>query len=291
MSSLKSQVNRNGLDRSRRIACELQSLVRVYTLPSFLLGFRVKHGPEGRRFIIKRVTYTIAAFYRFVCLAEPAVLREELHSQFGGSDLCGTTLIAAEGVNGTMAGSAATVDRFLHTLAERTGLDLAEVKFSSSEESPFKRLKFKVKAEILTFRDVAVDPTKPGKYVEPREWNALISDPDVLLLDTRNTYETEAGTFEGAVTPELDKFSDFVTYVRENLDATKHRKVAMFCTGGIRCEKASAFMLQEGFEEVYHLKGGILKYLEQTPKDDSRWRGGCYVFDSRTPVDHETFER
>jgi UPF0176 protein len=236
------------------------------------------------------VTYTIAAFYRFVPISEPAVLRDDLLSSFGDSDLLGTTLIAGEGVNGTMAGSAATVDRFLQTLGERVGLDLSEVKFSSSEELPFKRLKFKLKPEIITFRDVAIDPTKPGMYVEPQEWNALISDPDVLLLDTRNTYETEIGTFEGAVTPELEKFSDFVTYVRENLDAAKHRKVAMFCTGGIRCEKASAFMLQEGFEEVYHLKGGILKYLEQTPEHESRWQGGCYVFDRRTSVDHETFE-
>lgn len=236
------------------------------------------------------VTYTIAAFYRFVRLSEPTVLREELLSSFGDSDLLGTTLIAGEGINGTVAGSAATVDRLLQLLADRVGLDRAEVKFSSSEESPFKRLKFKTKAEIITFRDVAVDPTRPGTYVEPQQWNELISDPDVLVLDTRNTYESETGTFEGAVTPELDKFSDFVTYVRENLDAAKHRKVAMFCTGGIRCEKASAFMLQEGFEEVYHLKGGILKYLEQTPKHDSRWQGGCYVFDRRTAVDHETFE-
>jgi UPF0176 protein len=242
------------------------------------------------QFIIKKVTYTIAAFYRFVHISEPFLLREELLSSFGDSDLLGTTLIAAEGINGTMAGSPATVDSFLQTLAERVGLDRTEVKFSSSEAPPFKRLKFKAKAEIITFRDVAIDPTKPGKYVEPQDWNALISDPDVLLLDTRNTYETEVGTFERAVTPELEKFSDFVTYVRENLDAANHRKVAMFCTGGIRCEKASAFMLQEGFEEVYHLKGGILKYLELTPEQESKWRGGCYVFDRRTSVDRETFE-
>jgi UPF0176 protein len=238
----------------------------------------------------KEVTYTIATFYRFVRISEPAVLKEQLFADFGDSDLLGTTLIAEEGVNGTMAASAATIDRFLQTLAERVGLDLAEVKFSSSEEPPFKRLKFKTKSEIITFRDAGIDPTKPGTYVEPQEWNNLIADPEVLVLDTRNTYESEAGTFEGAVTPELDKFSDFVTYVRENLDSTKHRKVAMFCTGGIRCEKASAFMLQEGFAEVFHLKGGILKYLEQTPKSDSKWRGGCYVFDNRTAVDHETFE-
>lgn len=236
------------------------------------------------------MTHTIAAFYQFVRIADPESLRGQLRANFGNSDLLGTTLIAPEGVNGTMAGSAATVDRFLQFLTERVGLDLAEVKFSFSEEPPFKRLKFKAKAEIITFRGVAIDPTKPGQYVEPEEWNSLISDPEVLLLDTRNTYETEAGTFEGAVTPAIETFSDFATYVRENLDAVKHRKVAMFCTGGIRCEKASAFMLQEGFQEVFHLKGGILKYLEETPRDESKWRGGCYVFDRRTSVDHDTFE-
>ncbi|WP_260703259.1 oxygen-dependent tRNA uridine(34) hydroxylase TrhO [Edaphobacter flagellatus] len=239
---------------------------------------------------MEEVTYTIAAFYRFVRLADPSALREELRTSFADTDLLGTTLIAPEGVNGTMSGSAATIQRFLHLLAERTGLDLAEVKYSASDEPPFKRLKFKVKAEIITFRNVAIDPTKPGQYVEPEKWNALIADPEVLVLDTRNTYESEAGTFEGAITPPLEKFSDFVAYVRENLDATQHRKVAMFCTGGIRCEKASAFMLQEGFPEVYHLKGGILKYLEETPQQESKWQGGCYVFDEREPVDHQTFE-
>lgn len=236
------------------------------------------------------MTYTIAAFYRFVSVSDPKALRQEMLSLFRESDLLGTMLIAEEGVNGTMAASEATIDRLLATLSERVGLDRSEVKFSSSEEPPFRRLKFKVKNEIITFRNVSIDPTKTGQYVEPEDWNALISDPETLVLDTRNTYETEIGTFEGAVTPELDKFSDFVTYVRENLDASKHRKVAMFCTGGIRCEKASAFMLQEGFEEVFHLKGGILKYLEQTPKQESKWRGGCYIFDERVSVDHETFE-
>lgn len=236
------------------------------------------------------MTYTIAAFYRFLAISEPSVLRDEMLSIFRETDLLGTMLIAPEGVNGTMAASAATIERLLATLSERVGLDRSEVKFSSSEEPPFRRLKFKVKREIITFRNVSIDPTKPGQYVEPEAWNRLISEPETLVLDTRNTYESEIGTFDGAVTPPLDRFSDFVTYVRENLDATKHRKVAMFCTGGIRCEKASAFMLQEGFEEVYHLKGGILKYLEETPKQDSKWRGGCYIFDERTSVDHETFE-
>lgn len=236
------------------------------------------------------MTHIIAAFYRFVRVSAPKALQQEMLSLFRESDLLGTMLIAEEGINGTMAASEATIDRLLATLSERVGLDRSEVKFSSSEEAPFRRLKFKVKNEIITFRNVSIDPCKPGRYVEPEDWNTLISDPETLVLDTRNTYESEIGTFTGAVTPPLDTFSDFVTYVREKLDATKHRKVAMFCTGGIRCEKASAFMLQEGFEEVYHLKGGILKYLEQMPKQDSKWRGGCYVFDERIAVDHDTFE-
>ncbi|MBS1799980.1 MAG: rhodanese-related sulfurtransferase [Acidobacteria bacterium] len=235
------------------------------------------------------MTYTIAAFYRFTAVSDPATLAEKLRSAFRDTDLSGTTLIAPEGVNGTMAASAETIERLLDLLTQETGLDRAEVKFSSSTERPFGRLKFRVKREIITFRDAAVDPTRPGQYVEPEQWNALIADPDVLLLDTRNHYETGIGTFDGATVPNTDKFSDFVAYVRDNLDRDKHRKVAMFCTGGIRCEKASAFMLQEGFDEVYHLKGGILKYLEQVPEPESKWQGQCYIFDRRTSVGHEDF--
>ena len=239
---------------------------------------------------MKPVSYTIAAFYRFTSLAEPAALREEMLAIFSGGDLRGTMLIAGEGVNGTMAGSAETIDRLLKTLQDKVGLDRTEVKFSFAEERPFKRLKFRVKQEIIAFRKAKVDPAKPGRYVEAQAWNALIADPEVLVLDTRNTYESDLGTFEGATTPNTERFSDFATYVRENLDVTKHRKVAMFCTGGIRCEKASAFMLQEGFEEIYHLKGGILKYLEEVPESASKWRGECYIFDERTSVGHEDFE-
>jgi UPF0176 protein len=234
--------------------------------------------------------YTVAAFYRFFALADPAALREELRSVFTDTDLLGTTLIAPEGINGTMAGNAATIDRFLDLLAERTSLIRAEVKFSTTEEQPFRRLKFKLKREIITFRNAAVDPSRPGQYVDPQQWNSLLADPEVLLLDTRNTYETEIGTFTGAVKPPLATFSDFATYVRENLDPDKHRKVAMFCTGGIRCEKASAYMLQQGFPEVFHLKGGILKYLEEVPVESSQWQGDCYIFDERVSVDHEDFK-
>ena len=234
---------------------------------------------------------TVAAFYRFFALADPAALREELRSNFAATDLRGTTVIAPEGINGTMAASPKTIDHLLNFLAERTGLDRSEVKFSTAEDPPFRRLKFKLKREIITFRNAAVDPAQPGQYVDPDQWNRLLADPEVLLLDTRNTYETAIGTFAGAVTPPLDTFSDFSDYVRENLDPAKHRKVAMFCTGGIRCEKASAYMLQQGFPEVFHLKGGILKYLELVPEEASQWQGACYIFDERVSVGHEDFSR
>jgi UPF0176 protein len=235
------------------------------------------------------VTYTIAAFYRFLSIAEPQALAAELRILFQDSDLLGTSLIAKEGINGTMAGSAETIDRLLEVLAEKVGLDRSEVKFTTSETEPFRKLRFAVKREIITFRQ-DVDPNQPGTYVQPEGWNELISRQDVLLLDTRNSYETEVGTFEGAVLPQTASFSEFAAYVRQNLDPAKHRKVAMFCTGGIRCEKASAFMLQEGFEEVYHLRGGILRYLEQVPAHESKWQGQCYIFDKRLAVGPEDFQ-
>lgn len=235
------------------------------------------------------MNYTIAALYRFVALPEPIALRDQLRAAFADTDLRGTMLIAPEGVNGTLAGSPETIEHLLTTLTEKVGLDRSEVKFSYAKERPFKRLKFRRKAEIIAFRKAQVDATKVGTYVGPQQWNAIVADPDVLLLDTRNHYETDLGSFVGATTPGIDTFSDFVTYVRENLDATRHQKVAMFCTGGIRCEKASAFMLQEGFSEVYHLKGGILKYLEDVPQQNSTWKGSCYIFDDRTAVGHEDF--
>ena len=240
--------------------------------------------------MIKGMTYTIAAFYCFTALPDPSGLREELCAGFSGDELCGTILIAAEGVNGTVAGSTSVIDRLLEVLAEKVGLDRADVKFAVSEERPFGRLKLKVKRDVLPFRKAEVDATKCGTYVQPQEWNALLADPEVLLLDTRNRYEVEMGTFAGATDPEIETFSEFATYVRENLDPEKHRKIAMFCTGGIRCEKASAFMLQEGFGEVFHLKGGILKYLEEVPAGESAWRGECFVFDRRTSVGHGDFE-
>jgi UPF0176 protein len=234
--------------------------------------------------------FTVAAFYRFVAIPNPIALRDELRAALSIDDLCGTLLIAPEGINGTLAGSAETINRLLDTLSEITGLTRDDVKFSTSEDRPFGRLKFLVKKEIIAFRKAAVDPSRPGTYVDPQDWNALIADPEILLLDTRNQYEVEVGTFAGAVDPHIDHFSDFVTYVRENLDPAKTPKVAMFCTGGIRCEKASAFMLQEGFTDVYHLKGGILKYLEDVPEQDSKWQGECFIFDRRRAVGHADFD-
>jgi UPF0176 protein len=234
---------------------------------------------------------TVAAFYRFFALDAPAALRDDLRAIFAETDLLGTTLIAPEGINGTMAASPETIEALLNFLADRTGLNRSEVKFSTAEAPPFRRLKFKLKREIITFRNATVDPNQPGQYVDPAEWNALLADPEVLLLDTRNTYETAIGTFAGATTPPLETFSDFSDYVQKNLDPAKHRKVAMFCTGGIRCEKASAYMLQQGFPEVFHLKGGILKYLELVPEEASQWQGSCYIFDERVSVDHEDFNR
>jgi UPF0176 protein len=232
--------------------------------------------------------YTVAAFYRFFALADPQALRDELRQTFVQTDLCGTTLLAPEGINGTMAGSEETIAVFLNLLDERFGLKRTDVKLSTSEYAPFRRLKFKCKREIITFRaDDPVDPMRPGTYVNPADWNALVSDPSVLLLDTRNTYETEIGTFAGAVIPPLAKFSDFAGWVTEHLKPAQHTKVAMYCTGGIRCEKASAYMLQLGFPEVYHLRGGILRYLQETPAAESRWDGDCYIFDERVAVKHD----
>jgi len=240
--------------------------------------------------MMEEMPFTVAAFYHFTSLPEPARLRDALAAAFTEDELRGTILIATEGVNGTVAATAEVIERLLTTLAAEVGLDRSEVKFSFADELPFGRLKFKVKSEVLAFRKAVVDPTKAGTYVDPQDWNALVAEPDVLLLDTRNRYEVEVGTFVGAVDPGIDTFSEFATYVREKLDPAQHRKVAMFCTGGIRCEKASAFLLQEGFGEVFHLKGGILKYLEDIPAEQSRWRGECFVFDRRRSVGHDDFE-
>ena len=233
------------------------------------------------------MTYTIAALYLFTPVADPAELKLKLLQELSPLHLCGTLLIAPEGINGTLAGSEQAIKELLMYLNKHTGLSQKDVKFSYSEEKPFNRFKIRLKREIVTFNQPHANPNlKVGTYVEANQWNRLIEDPEVIVIDTRNKYETLIGTFERAIDPKIDSFTQFSDYVRENLDPKKHKKIAMFCTGGIRCEKASSFMLSEGFESVFHLKGGILKYLEEVPKEKSRWQGECYVFDRRMAVGH-----
>lgn len=232
--------------------------------------------------------YTIAALYRFVSIPDKEALRPLLKETFQRLDICGTLLIADEGINGTLAaGSVEAIDGMLDILNRHTGLSRDEIKFSYAEEKPFQRLKVRLKKELITFKQPSADPTQlRGIYVEPKDWNRLISDPEVTVLDTRNVYETVIGTFDRAEDPQIENFTEFAEFVRTKLNPEKHKKVAMYCTGGIRCEKASAFMRAEGFGEVYHLKGGILKYLEEIPPEQSKWQGECYVFDRRVAVGH-----
>lgn len=234
------------------------------------------------------MTWKIAALYRFVSIAEPEALCRELREELPRHGIIGTLLVAPEGINGTLAApSDEGIEALLTILNQRCGLPREDVKFSCSETQPFGRLRVRLKREIITFKQPQADPNRiVGQYVEAKDWNTLMSDPEVLVLDTRNTYETVFGTFKGAVVPEIENFTEFAAYVREALAAEKKKKIAMFCTGGIRCEKASAFMLTEGFPEVYHLKGGILKYLEEIPQDQSKWQGECFVFDERVAVGH-----
>lgn len=233
------------------------------------------------------MSYRIAALYKFVPVADIAATKARLLPLFQEWELCGSLLVAPEGINGTLAGPEEGVAKLVDLMESEFQLPRADIKFSESESKPFQRLKIRLKKEIITFKQPEADPNiRVGTYVKPQDWNALISDPDVVVLDTRNTYETQIGIFEGARDPKIEQFTDFAKYVREELDPKQHKKIAMFCTGGIRCEKASAFMLAEGFEEVYHLQGGILKYLEEVPVEESKWQGECYVFDRRVSVGH-----
>jgi UPF0176 protein len=240
--------------------------------------------------------FKVAAFYQFAALADFRELREPLRAICGGLGLKGSVLLAHEGVNGTLAGEPATIDALVGELkADKLfggRLDNLELKFSHAATLPFQRLKIRLKKEIVTLGDTAVDPTRQvGIYVEPADWNALITAPDTLVIDTRNAFEVAMGTFEGAVDPGIRSFGQFKDFAARHLDPAKHRRIAMFCTGGIRCEKASAYLLARGFSEVYHLKGGILRYLEGVPQEQSRWRGECFVFDERVALDHGLQER
>jgi len=230
----------------------------------------------------------VAALYHFAKFPDFESFREPLLQLMLDHQVRGTLLLAAEGINGTIAGSRSGIDRVLRWLAEDSRFEAIEVKESYVSENPFYRTKVKLKKEIVTMGVEDIDPTHiVGTYVESEDWNTLINDPEVLLLDTRNKYEVEIGTFEGAVNPETDSFREFPDYVEKNLDPSVHKKVAMFCTGGIRCEKSTAYLKQHGFEDVFHLKGGILKYLEDMPESESKWEGECFVFDNRVTVNHQ----
>jgi UPF0176 protein len=240
--------------------------------------------------------YKVAAFYEFAALADFRELREPLRAICAGLKLKGSVLLAHEGINGTLAGPAggieALVDELLRGALFGGRLNNLELKFSDATEMPFGRLKVRLKKEIVTLGDANADPTRQvGIYVEPAAWNALIDAPDTLVIDTRNAFEVAMGTFEGALDPKIASFGQFKDFAARHLDPSKHRTIAMFCTGGIRCEKASAHLLARGFTRVYHLKGGILKYLETVPEAESRWRGDCFVFDERVALGHGLRER
>jgi len=229
----------------------------------------------------------ITALYHFVILDNYRELRQPLLEFMLEHDIKGTLLLASEGINGTVAGTQKATDSLLNWLKSDTRLAELRYKTSYDDNMPFYRTRVKLKHEIVTMGVEGIDPNQVvGTYVKAEDWNALISDPDVTLIDTRNAYETAIGSFKNAIDPATTTFREFPDYVKQNLDPKKHKKVAMFCTGGIRCEKSTAYLKEQGFEEVYHLQGGILKYLEIVAEKNSLWEGECFVFDNRVSVDH-----
>ncbi|MEZ9538092.1 rhodanese-related sulfurtransferase [Shewanella sp. 10N.286.51.B8] len=230
----------------------------------------------------------VCVLYKFVALPHFESIKAPLLAHMEQQEIKGTLLLASEGINGTVAGSQQSIDSLLAWLASQDGLNEIVYKLSFDDNMPFYRTKVKLKKEIVTMGVEGIDPREVvGTYVKPKDWNKLISDPEVLLVDTRNDYEVQIGTFKNAVNPVTETFREFPQYVKENLDPTKHKKVAMFCTGGIRCEKSTAYLKEQGFDEVYHLEGGILKYLEEVNQEQSLWQGECFVFDNRVAVNHD----
>jgi UPF0176 protein len=237
------------------------------------------------------MTIIVAALYRFATLPAPADMQPAIAELCAGHGVKGTILLAEEGINGTIAGPSGGIDAVVTYLRTLPGCSDLDVKYSHAKKMPFYRLKVRVKKEIVTMGVAGIDPKREvGTYVQPEDWNALIADPDTILIDTRNDYEVAIGTFDGAINPKTKSFTEFPAWFRENRDALMSEgnapKFAMFCTGGIRCEKSTAFLKAEGIGDVYHLEGGILRYLETVPEEASTWRGECFVFDDRVSVKH-----
>ena len=230
---------------------------------------------------------TIVAIYQFARIPDVEPLRQRLQKLCKRESIVGTILLATEGINGTVAGTLQAIDNFLHHLKQEEGFAALKAKRSIADCAPFHRLKVKVKPEIVTMGIAGIDPAqRTGEHVDARRWNELLKDPQILTIDTRNEYEYRIGTFHSAISPHTSCFREFPQFVSSHLNPQQNRKIAMFCTGGIRCEKASAYLLQQGFEEVYQLDGGILSYLEQKP-EESLWQGECFVFDGRVAVNRE----
>ena len=231
--------------------------------------------------------YTIAALYHFTRFDDPAALKPPLLDLCDAGGVKGTLLLAHEGINGTIAGPRAGIDAVIAHIKGLPGCADLEWKEATAEHPPFGRMKVRLKREIVTMGQPDVDPlARVGHYVEPQEWNDLIRDPDTVVIDTRNDYEVAIGTFEGAIDPETQSFGEFPDWWQAHKAEFTGKRIAMFCTGGIRCEKSTNFLLNEGLNEVYHLKGGILRYLEEMPAEDSTWKGQCFVFDNRVSVGH-----
>ena len=230
----------------------------------------------------------VCALYKFTLLEDYKNLRDPLLNLLLNAKVKGTLLLAREGINGTIAGSRDAINKVQDWLKADGRFENMSYKESYHVQNPFYRTKVKMEKEIVTMGVEDIDPKEiVGTYIKPSQWNQLISDPDVLLIDTRNDYEVKIGTFKNAINPNTETFREFPAYVKENLNPKTHKKVAMFCTGGIRCEKSTAYLKQQGFEEVYHLEGGILKYLEEVPEEETMWQGECFVFDNRVAVNHK----
>ena len=234
----------------------------------------------------------VAAFYRFLDLTDAGAFRDRLAALCDRQQLLGTVLVANEGFNGTLAGEDSAIRAVFADIERDLALDKPiEARWTSADEAPFRRMRVRLKKEIVTLgRDDIRPHERVGDYVSPDAWNALIDDPEVLVIDTRNRYEDEVGSFPRGVDPETDSFREFPAFAEKLAETDRDRPIAMFCTGGIRCEKATALMLDLGFENVYHLEGGILNYLEQMPARDNRWQGECFVFDKRVAVDRDLAE-